>query len=146
MMNEGVGCLGRPKFSLKATTKTPKGHHPAWKLTVKQPEVSPKVTMRGVQTQMSTLTEVKNVLLRLNNTQRLQLFLDIHLLSGLCNKCFSDPSSTTQQYSSNNPLCNFSCYTILLNSLYSTLNLFINHMKYNIYCELADSFIKQSRK
>ena len=64
-----VGYLGRPELSLDAVTKTPKGDRPTWQQVVKEPEVSPEVTIGGVQTQISTLVGVKNGLLRLNNIE-----------------------------------------------------------------------------
>ena len=59
-----------PSSDLVRSNKIPKGYRPTRQQAAKQPEVSPEVTMGGVQTQVSTLTEIKNVLLRLSYTHK----------------------------------------------------------------------------
>ena len=50
--------LGRSEFGFRfAATETPKGHWPAQKQIMQQPEVSPEVKMGEMWTQVSTLTD-----------------------------------------------------------------------------------------
>ena len=55
--NHLLAAPSRPEFRFNRSNKTPKGHQSTWKKDVKKPEVSPKVTMGGMQTQVSTVID-----------------------------------------------------------------------------------------